>query len=178
MSNSITSVPLGEHQESRPPDVGILRQAVGLALSIAICAGAAAVGGALTSLTLQDWYQQLAKPTWNPPNWVFGPVWSVLYFMMAVAAWLVWRTAGWKRGRTALSLFALQLALNVAWSGCFFALRSPGLAVVDIGLLWLALAATIIAFWRHSRLASLMLAPYLAWSSFAAVLNATIWQLN
>jgi tryptophan-rich sensory protein len=120
----------------------------------------------------------LLKPAWNPPAWVFGPVWTVLYLMMAVAAWLVWRRRGFAGAPWALGLFVLQLALNTLWSAIFFGLRRPGVAAIEILLLWLAILATLIAFAPVSRLAAILLAPYLAWVTFAAVLNFTIWRMN
>mgnify|MGYP003390446608 CR=1 FL=1 len=123
-----------------------------------------------------DWYAALKKPSWNPPGWLFGPVWTTLYVMMAVAAWLVWRSGGNSRG--AMILFFSQLALNFAWSFLFFGARSPWLGLVDIAMLWVALLITTIVFFGKSRAAGLLMAPYLAWVSFAAVLNFTIWRLN
>jgi translocator protein len=120
----------------------------------------------------------LEKPAFNPPSWVFGPVWTVLYAMMAVAAWLVWREAGFGGATAALSLFFVQLALNLAWSGIFFGLRQPGWALVEIAVLWAAILATMILFFRHSTLAGWLLVPYLLWVSFASVLNAALWRLN
>ena len=125
-----------------------------------------------------QWYASLKKPSWNPPAWLFGPVWTALYTLMAVAAWLVWRRGGWAAQRRPLLLFLLQLALNAAWTPLFFGLHQPGLAFAEIVLLWLAIAATLTAFGSVSRAAAALLAPYLAWVSFAAVLNFTLWRLN
>jgi translocator protein len=125
-----------------------------------------------------EWYAALNKPTWNPPAWVFGPVWSTLYMMMAVSAWLVWRQGGFARQRGPLTLFLVQLVLNAAWSPLFFGLQRPGVAFAEIIVLWLAIACTIIAFRRVHRIAASLLVPYLAWVSFAAFLNGTLWQLN
>ncbi|HEY8506360.1 MAG TPA: TspO/MBR family protein [Gemmataceae bacterium] len=158
--------------------VNRLRQAAGLAVAALVCFGVAALGGAVTYPAVGDWYTSLAKPSWTPPGWVFGPVWTVLFACMAVAAWLVWRRAGWENARTALSLFALQLGLNLAWSFLFFGLHRPGAALADVVLLWLAIAATVRAFWRHSPAAGALLLPYLAWVSFAAALNFAIWRMN
>jgi tryptophan-rich sensory protein len=149
-----------------------------LCFFVAVCFSAAAVGAALTAESVDTWYRTLAKPSWNPPDWVFGPVWTVLYLLMGVAAWLVWRRSGWRDARFALLLFAVQLLLNTVWSGLFFAARAPGLAFAEILLLWMAIAATIAAFFRHSRTAAALMVPYLAWSTFAAVLNFVIWRLN
>lgn len=125
-----------------------------------------------------EWYAQLNKPTWNPPGWVFGPVWTLLYSMMAVAAWLVWKQGGFTSQRRPLGIFLGQLALNAAWSPLFFGLHEPGIAFVEIVLLWLAIVATMAAFHRVNRTAAGLLLPYLAWVTFAAFLNFTLWRLN
>lgn len=145
---------------------------------IVLCFAAAALGGMATSSSVGDWYQSLAKPEWTPPAWIFGPVWSMLFLMMAIAAWLVWRRNGWAAAKLPLGLFAIQLALNVGWSVIFFGLRSPGFAFVEILFLWLAIAFTTKSFWNHSRLAAALMAPYLAWSTFAAFLNLAIFRLD
>lgn len=154
------------------------KQTVGLVVLLAVCLGAAALGSAATVPRIDDWYATLDKPSWTPPSWVFGPVWTVLYIAMAVAAWLVWRQAGLAAARWPLGLFAVQLGLNVAWSWLFFGLRSPALGLIDILLLWIAIAATLASFWRRTTAAGLLLAPYLAWVTFAAALNSAIWWLN
>ena len=124
------------------------------------------------------WYDSLNKPSWNPPGWVFGPVWSTLYTMMAVAAWLVWRQGGFSNQRKPLAWFIAQLVLNAAWSPLFFGLHRPGIAFAEILLLWGAIAGTMRAFYPISRPATYLLIPYLAWVSFASVLNFTLWRLN
>lgn len=134
---------------------------------LAPLAGAAAMPDA--------WYFALAKPTWTPPPWVFGPAWTLLYASMAVAAWMVWKRGGWGRP---LQWWTLQLLLNAAWSPVFFGLHQVGLALVVIAALWLAIAATIAAFARVDRRAGGLLLPYLAWVSFASALNLAIWRLN
>ncbi|MGK7312267.1 MAG: TspO/MBR family protein [Candidatus Longimicrobiales bacterium M2_2A_002] len=149
-----------------------------LAAFLAACFAVAAIGGWLTSLGMPEWYMTLRKPTWNPPSWLFGPVWTTLYVAMAVAAWLVWKQAGFDGATAALSLFFVQLALNLAWSGIFFALRSPGWALVEIVALWVAIVVTTILFFRHSAWAGALMVPYLLWVSFASVLNAAIVRLN
>lgn len=125
-----------------------------------------------------EWYAALNKPVWNPPGWIFAPVWTALYAMMAVAAWLVWQRGGFAVQRRPLALFLVQLALNALWTPLFFGLRYPGLAFAEILLLWLAILTTLLAFRPVSRAAAWLLVPYLAWVSFAAVLNATLWRLN
>jgi tryptophan-rich sensory protein len=150
----------------------------GLVVSILICFAAAGIGSLATTPQIPGWYANLAKPTWTPPGWIFGPVWTLLYLMMAVAAWLVWRQAGFAGAKLPLALFAIQLALNSLWSVLFFGLQNPGAAAVEIILLWAAILATMVTFGRRSRVAGGLLAPYLAWVSFAAVLNAAIWRMN
>lgn len=155
-----------------PPD----RKAwIGLAGWALLCYGAALFAG---RIPVGEWYAGLAKPAWTPPGWVFAPVWTVLYGMMAAAAWLVWKGRGFSGARLALALFGAQLGLNVAWTWLFFGLQRPGLAAVDIALLWAAILATVLAFWRFRRLAGVLLVPYLAWVTFAAALNLEIWRLN
>ncbi len=124
------------------------------------------------------WYEALQKPSWSPPNWIFGPVWTALYILMGIAAWLLWRRRGFGGARGALALFGAQLVLNAAWSWLFFGLRSPGAALIGILILWLAIFATVLAFARHHRLAAMLLFPYLTWVSFATILNFRIWQMN
>lgn len=149
----------------------------GLALLgwVAVTFAVAAMGGLFLP---GDWYAHLQKPAWNPPNWVFGPVWTALYATMAVAAWLVWKRGGFARQRLPLSLFVAQLLLNALWSPLFFGLHHAGLAFADLSLLWLALLATTSAFWNAHSPAGALLLPYLAWVTFAGALNFTIWRLN
>lgn len=125
-----------------------------------------------------EWYAAIAKPAWNPPNWIFGPVWTVLYVLMAVSAWLVWRQAGFSGAGGALGLFILQLALNGLWSYLFFGLHRLDLALFEIVVLWGAILATAILFWGVKRLAGALLLTYLAWVGFASFLNFTLWSLN
>ena len=141
---------------------------------IVLCEAAGLAGTAFTMSAIPEWYAFLAKPEFSPPNWLFGPVWTLLYFMMGVAAWLVWRRAG----AVALKVFWLQLALNALWTPLFFGLRSPLLGFVCIAALWLAIVWTIAVFWRVSRPAAVLLLPYLAWVSFASILNLSIYMLN
>jgi benzodiazapine receptor len=151
---------------------GPLTDLLSLAAWIALCWSAALSGIVFMP---GEWYASLSKPAWNPPNWLFGPVWTTLYFAMGSAAWLVARTV---RGRSALALFLTQLALNAAWTPVFFGLKQPGAALAIIIALWFAIVVLVAAFWRHSRAAALLLVPYLAWVSFAGALNYAIWRLN
>ena len=134
--------------------------------------------GAIASAQAASFYAQLARPAWAPPSWVFGPVWTALYLMMAIGAWLVWRRGGFSAARTALSLFIAQLAANALWSWLFFAWHLGAAAFTDIVVLWLLIVATLLAFWRHSKTAAALLVPYLLWVSFAMALNYSVWQLN
>ena len=142
---------------------------------VLLCFAAASLGGIFGP---GDWYAALKKPAWNPPGWIFGPVWTALYTMMAVAAWLVWRQGGWGKQRQSLLVFLGQLALNALWTPLFFGLHRPGLAFAEIVLLWLAIVATLMLFWKVNRAAAWLLVPYLAWVSFAVSLNFTLWWLN
>ncbi len=140
---------------------------------------ASAVGGAATASGLRDWYPTLEKPSWNPPRGAFGPVWTTLYLLMGIADYIVaTREGGQETATNARRIYRIQLALNTAWSVIFFGLRKPGWALVDNMALWLAIGATILAFWRISRIAALLLVPYLLWVTFANVLNASIWWKN
>lgn len=149
-----------------------------LLVFLALAYGVAALGGIATSRSVNTWYQTLDKPSWTPEGGTIGAVWSILYFCMAVAAWLVWMRTGTRGGVVPLGLWMLQLALNLAWSVLFFGFRSPGLAFVDLAALWLAVLATTAAFFRWSRLAGVLFLPYLAWVAFAGVLNAAVWWMN
>jgi translocator protein len=128
--------------------------------------------------TAPDWYQQLDRPSWSPPSSLFGPVWTLLYILMGISAWLVWQEGVRRDVRAALTLFVVQLIPNAAWSWLFFGLRRPDLALIDIVVLWLLIAATIAVFYRAHRLAALMLVPYILWVTFATALNFRLWQLN
>ena len=148
------------------------RDVFGLAAFVVMCFGVSVLGGRAVQPALAHWYPALAKPAWTPPAWVFGPVWTLLYPMLAVAGWLAWREG---RTRTGTLLFLLQLTLNAAWPWVFFGERRVGWALVCVLALWIAILGTIVAYWRVSRGAALLLLPYLAWVGFAAALNAAIW---
>jgi translocator protein len=147
---------------------------IGLALWVALPLLAGAFGSFFQP---GEWYARLEKPPWNPPSWVFGPAWTTLYVLMGVAAWLVWdRYRG--AAKVALAVFVVQLVFNALWSYFFFGAQSPALAFGWIVLLWVLIVITLVLFWRARTVAGVLLLPYLAWVSFAAVLNYTIWQLN
>ena len=154
-----------------------LRQGTGLLVWILISFAAAAVGG-IASVQAGSFYLDLVRPAWAPPAWLFGPVWSVLYLLMAVAAWLVWRARGLVRARAALTLFVAQLVVNALWTWLFFVWHHAGWAFAEILLLWLLIVATMLAFSRTSQLAAALLLPYLVWVSFASALTFSLWQLN
>lgn len=139
---------------------------------------AVAATGALASASAGSFYRQLIRPDWAPPGWLFGPVWTTLYFLMAIAAWLVWRVHGWRNAGVALTLFIVQLAVNALWTWLFFVWRQGGLAFAEILLLWCLIVATAVAFMRLNALAAILLLPYLAWVSFASALTFAIWRLN
>lgn len=155
------------------------RDKIKLVLSILVCLFAAAVGGLLTAPHVGNWYRALLKPPLNPPSWVFGPVWTVLYVLMGIALYLVWRKIPLGKDETrAIAWFFIQLFLNVMWSFCFFYLKNPGLAFFEIVLLWTSIAVTIWMFRRVTLSAGVLLLPYWAWVSFAGYLNFAIWRLN
>lgn len=153
------------------------RQVLGLVLWLAVTFAAAGAGG-VASANAAGFYQSLSRPDWAPPPWLFGPVWTVLYLMIGIAAWLVWRERGFARARTALSLFVIQLAANALWTWIFFAWRRGALAFAEIVLLWILIVATMMTFWRIRRLAGALFIPYLAWVTFASALTYCVWKLN
>jgi benzodiazapine receptor len=150
-----------------------------LVISIVACLAAGAIGSVFTRNAIPTWYATQAKPPFTPPNWLFAPVWTLLYILMGVAAFLVWRNGLKNRQvRMALTVFLIQLVLNVLWSVAFFGLESPMYGLIVISILWVAILVTIVLFFRISRGASFLMWPYLLWVSFAAVLNSSIWLLN
>lgn len=153
------------------------KQFLGLVAWLAISFIAAAIGS-IASIRAASFYSQLARPNWAPPPDLFGPVWTILYALMGVAAWLVWRIGGFRAAQTALTLFLVQLAINALWSWLFFGWHQGALAFADIVLLWVLIVATLAAFWRIRAIAGALLIPYLLWVSFAAALNYSVWQLN
>jgi len=153
-------------------------QALGFVAWLALCIATSGIG-ALASANARTFYADLVRPVWAPPGWVFGPVWSALFLAMAVSAWLVWRVPQPSKARSAaLGLFVVQLVANALWSWLFFAWHLGGPAFAEVSLLWLLIASTLATFWRVKPAAGLLLVPYLAWVTFAAALNYTLWQLN
>jgi len=153
------------------------RAYAGLAVFVGINAAVSALGGWATSASVGTWYQTLAKPAFNPPDWIFAPVWSALYLMIAIAGWRAWRRGG-TEARLALAVYAVQLVLNLSWSFVFFGARLIGPALLVIAALLAAIVVNAALFWRLDRPAGALLVPYAAWVSFAAVLNAALWRLN
>lgn len=154
------------------------RDWLALALFMLLCLAVAGIAGAVTSTSVSTWYQSLEKPFFNPPDWVFAPVWTTLYLFMAIACWRIWRSPVSAQRRAALAAFAVQLTLNLAWSFLFFGFRLVGLALVEIVVLLIAIVVTTTRFWWIDRPAGALFVPYLAWVAYAAVLNAALWTLN
>ncbi len=155
--------------------MSLMKTSFGLVVWLVITFSAAWIGSRFMP---GEWYATINKPTWNPPNYLFGPVWSVLYVLMGVSAWLIWRKAGLSGAGGALGLFVVQLGLNALWSYLFFGLHRPDLAFMEIIVLWGAILVVTVLFWNHDRVAGALLLPYLAWVSFASFLNYTLWRLN
>ena len=162
---------VAETSRSRPKSLLVL------AVSVTAVAAVSAIGGLAGASSAED-YSRLQQPGFAPPAWVFGPVWTVLYALMAVAAWLVWRTGPSLETRRALTWYGVQLVLNAAWTPLFFGLGWRGVAFVELSALLVVLLATVVLFWRRSTLAGALLLPYVAWSAFALCLNFAVWQLN
>lgn len=152
---------------------------VRLGLAIIAVEATGLLGSLFTAPAITTWYSTLNKPAFNPPNWIFAPVWTILFALMGIAAFLVWQR-GWKKVEVkfALKIFLAQLVLNILWSIIFFGLHSPAAAFLEIIALWLVIVATIVAFWKISRPAAYLLLPYILWVTFAAFLNWTIWSIN
>jgi len=154
------------------------RSVLGLVVCVVLCYGAAAIGAIFTTSAIPDWYSRIEKPPWTPPNWLFGPVWTMLYLTIAVAAWMVWSRERLTGNSVPLILFALQLVLNAAWSPIFFGLHMLGAALFEIVALWTLALATTVAFWRVTPMAGALMLPYLSWLAFALSLNFAIWRMN
>jgi benzodiazapine receptor len=154
------------------------RDLLSLFAFIILCLAVSAGGGAITATSVDTWYQALEKLPFNPPNWVFAPVWTALDILMGIAAWRVWRLQSFEATLTAFAVFALQLCLNLGWSFLFFGLQRTDLALVEIVILLFAIITNTIMFWRIERLAGLLFVPYVAWVTYATILNASLWLLN
>ncbi|HTI71162.1 MAG TPA: TspO/MBR family protein [Candidatus Limnocylindria bacterium] len=150
-------------------------QSLALVQWLALCFAASAT---VFIISPAGWYAGLQKPSWNPPGWIFGPVWTLLYLSMAVSAWLVWREGGWNKQRWALGLFLAQWLLNTLWTPLFFGMHLSGVALAEIIGLWMVLVATLVAFWKVKISAAILLMPYVLWVCFAVALNYTIWKMN
>lgn len=157
------------------PDMSVGISILGLVGALAITFGAASIASRFPP---GSWYGTLSKPAWNPPNWIFGPVWGILYILMAVAAWLVWRQDGFVGAAIPLAVYLLQLILNALWSWLFFGRHNLRTAFLEILTLWLAILWTMILFWKANIISGILLLPYLLWVAFASVLNFTLWRLN
>jgi len=150
-----------------------------LIVAVVLCQLAGIIGSIFTVSAINGWYSTIEKPLFNPPNWIFAPVWTTLFLLMGISLYLIWEKGIQKKEiKTAVSVFGLQLALNVLWSVLFFGLKNPFFAFIEIILLWVTILATTILFYRISKKAGLLLIPYLLWVTFAAFLNYSIWMLN
>jgi tryptophan-rich sensory protein len=147
-----------------------------LAASVVLCLAVGGIGGFFTGSAVKTWYPTLRKPKWNPPSWLFGPVWTLLYILMGIAAWMIWRDG--RFGGFPGVAFGVQLILNLAWSWFFFGRRRPDWAFAEVVVLWLSILATTAAFWQADPVAGALFLPYLAWVTFASCLNGAIWRLN
>lgn len=154
------------------------RDVLGLVLFLLLCLAVSGIGGAITATSVDTWYQALEKPPFNPPDWVFAPVWTLIYLLMAVAGWRIWRTPASAARGNALLLFAVQLVLNLVWSLVFFGFQQIGMALVEIATLLAAILANSIVFWRIDRAAGVLFVPYVLWVAYATVLNLSLWVLN
>jgi len=154
-----------------------LKKILQLLVSVLIAQLAGVIGSFFTVSSVGSWYLDINKPTWNPPGWIFGPVWITLYALMGIAAFMIWQSKN-KHKRNALTFYSIQLVLNAIWSILFFGLRRPDLAFAEIILLLAMIIITTYYFWRINKKAAILMFPYIAWVSFASFLNFTIWQLN
>jgi len=154
------------------------RDLLGLFAIIILCFGVSAGGGAITVTSVDTWYQTLEKPTFNPPDWLFAPVWNLLYLLMGIAAWRVWRSRSSRALRLFYMVFGLQLCLNLVWSYLFFGLQRIDLALVEIVILLAVIVVNMMMFRKIDRLAGLLFVPYTAWVTYATILNASLWILN
>lgn len=165
-------------QQTNTPRTNHRTRVFALIAFMVLCLIISAFGGAVTATSVNDWYAALNKPFFNPPDWLFAPVWTVIYFMIAFSGWRVWLKTGIANAKGPFGLYAAQLALNLAWSFMFFGAQSPILGLIDVVILVAVIIANMIAFWKIDRLAGILLVPYAVWVAFATLLNAAIWHLN
>jgi translocator protein len=149
-----------------------------LILSIVLCVSLGSVGGLVTVSEIPTWYASLNKPSFNPPNWLFGPVWTILYLLMGISVYMIWKQPVSTERNKALQVFILQFILNFCWSFIFFGLHATGWALIEMIALWILILLSILHFAKHSKTAAWLLVPYISWVSFALLLNAAIWKLN
>lgn len=147
-------------------------------VALLVATGAAAAIGSIASISAPEFYIALNRPTWAPPPWLFGPAWTTLYILMAIAAWIVVRVDEWHVAKPKMALYGVQLVANALWSWLFFGLHSGAAAFAEVLVLWLLIAATLVVFWRTHKLAGALLVPYIAWVSFATALTWAVWQAN
>lgn len=153
-------------------------QFLSVIVSILIAQAAGAIGSFFTASSVRTWYETITKPAWNPPSWVFGPVWITLYTLMGIAAWLVWTARDVPGAKFALGVYGVHLICNALWSILFFGLKNPGLALIEIVILLALILYTTVLFWKINPVAGALMVPYILWVSFATYLNYAIWQLN
>jgi len=153
-------------------------QIIKVVISILIAQAAGLIGSVFTASNVRGWYTTIARPSWNPPSWVFGPVWTALFTLMGIASYIIWKHRDLPYARAALVFYVIQLILNVLWSIFFFGLKNPGLAFVEILILLALIIVTTVLFWKVKPVAGALMLPYIAWVSFASYLNYTIWRLN
>lgn len=156
-----------------------IKNIIKFVIAIAVCQAAGLIGSIFTAPKISAWYASLNKPSFSPPNWIFAPVWTILFILMGISLYLAWVKLGEnRRAKTALIIFAVQLALNILWSFLFFGMQNPFFAFVEIIVLWIAILASIIAFWKVDKKAAYLMLPYILWVSFAAFLNYVIFAIN
>jgi tryptophan-rich sensory protein len=167
-----------DQQTDQTPSANHRTRVFALIAFMVLCLIISAAGGAVTATSVGNWYADLQKPFFNPPNWLFGPVWTVIYFLIAISGWRVWLKRGFGPAKGAFAVYGAQLILNLMWSFAFFGAQSPLLGLINIFVLLALIIANILIFIRIDRLAGLLLLPYVAWVGFATLLNAAIWNLN
>ena len=155
-----------------------MRSTIGLIFWCGLCLAVGFLGSLTTRPAIAEWYQYLRKPAWTPPSWLFVPVWTVLYLLMGISAWLIWKPNGFSQAKLPLTLFLIQLIFNAIWSWLFFGLRNPTAGLIDIVLLWIIITATLVSYLIYNPISAWLFVPYLLWVSYAAILNLEIARLN